>query len=107
LLIHSADYITEKGKIDKKKKEQALYQRYEEKRDTQYFTTEQEQWESHQIAKSSLNVGAQDRQRRDSYEYVFDEREFNWDEWEPEIDDDEVAFRKRIVEEEKRGNGDY
>ncbi|CAG8557268.1 952_t:CDS:10, partial [Paraglomus occultum] len=100
--IMPEDYITEKGKIDKRKKEQALYQRYEEKRDNQFFSTEQEQWESNQIAKSSLNVGAQDRQKGDNYEYVFDEKEFNWDDWEPETRDDEAAFRKRVEEEEKR-----
>ncbi|CEI93326.1 Putative Adenosinetriphosphatase [Rhizopus microsporus] len=45
------DYITEKGKIDRKKKEEALYQRY---KDEEKFETEQETWEKSQIQKSSI-----------------------------------------------------
>ncbi|CAO3668808.1 unnamed protein product [Umbelopsis vinacea] len=62
------DYITEKGKIDRKKKESALYKRYE---DEEKFVSEQDQWEQEQIKKSAAKA---DRgQPDDDYEYVFDE----------------------------------
>jgi pre-mRNA-splicing factor ATP-dependent RNA helicase DHX16 len=63
-----SDYITEKGKIDRKKKESALYKRYEEE---EKFVSEQDQWEQEQIKKSSARA---DRgQPDDDYDYVFDE----------------------------------
>ncbi|CAG8854361.1 32621_t:CDS:2, partial [Gigaspora margarita] len=61
------DYITEKGKIDKKRKEEALFQRYEEDRDPNKFVTDQDQWEQTQIVKSQLKVGAQDRIKEEDY----------------------------------------
>ncbi|CEG75130.1 Putative Pre-mRNA-splicing factor ATP-dependent RNA helicase DHX16 [Rhizopus microsporus] len=61
------DYITEKGKIDRKKKEEALYQRY---KDEEKFETEQETWEKSQIQKSSVKVR---QEEEDEYDYVFDE----------------------------------
>jgi pre-mRNA-splicing factor ATP-dependent RNA helicase DHX16 len=65
---HLVDYITEKGKIDRKKKESALYKRYE---DEEKFVSEQDQWEQEQIKKSAAKA---DRgQPDDDYEYVFDE----------------------------------
>ncbi|ORX91616.1 DUF1605-domain-containing protein [Basidiobolus meristosporus CBS 931.73] len=74
------DYITEKGKIDRKKKEEVLYKRYEEDQN-QKFVSEQDQWEMSQINKSQLKVGAKDRPRhdeQDDYDYVFDEQQIDF-----------------------------
>ncbi|CAI2181811.1 2391_t:CDS:1 [Funneliformis geosporum] len=96
------DYITEKGKIDKKKKETVLYQRYEEDRDQNKFVTDQDQWEQNQIVKSQLKVGAQDRfKQEEQYDYVFDDQsiEFlNWD-WKTNNEDEIIA---KIDEAEKK-----
>lgn len=70
------DYITEQGKIDKKKKENALYQRYEEARpkDADQFVTDVDQWEASQTKHSTFKTGAMDKKEFvDDYEYVFDE----------------------------------
>lgn len=69
------DYITEQGKIDKKKKENALYKRYEDaKPKDDQFTTDVDQWEAHQTQMSTFKTGAQDKKEIvDDYEYVFDE----------------------------------
>jgi pre-mRNA-splicing factor ATP-dependent RNA helicase DHX16 len=69
------DYITEQGKIDKKKKESVLYQRYEEaKPKDDQFTTDVDQWEASQTQHSTFKTGAMDKQEvTDDYEYVFDE----------------------------------
>ena len=69
------DYLTEQGKIDKKKKENALYKRYEEARpkDDQ-FVTDIDQWEAHQTQHSTFQMGAMDKKEiLVDYEYVFDE----------------------------------
>lgn len=69
------DYFTEQGKIDKKKKENVLYQRYEEaKPKDDQFTTDVDQWEAAQTKNSTFKTGALDkREMVDEYEYVFDE----------------------------------
>ena len=69
------DYLTEQGKIDKKKKENALYKRYEEaKPKDDQFVTDIDQWEASQTQHSTFKVGAMDkREMIDEYEYVFDE----------------------------------
>ncbi|KAK0464548.1 pre-mRNA splicing factor [Desarmillaria tabescens] len=69
------DYITEQGKIDKKKKENALYKRYEEaKPKDDQFTTDVDQWEASQTKHSTFKTGAMDKKEVvDDYEYVFDE----------------------------------
>ncbi|CDO71497.1 hypothetical protein BN946_scf184909.g91 [Trametes cinnabarina] len=69
------DYFTEQGKIDKKKKENVLYKRYEEAKPKDgEFTTDVDQWEAAQTKNSTFKVGALDRQEIvDDYEYVFDE----------------------------------
>jgi pre-mRNA-splicing factor ATP-dependent RNA helicase DHX16 len=69
------DYITEQGKIDKKKKESVLYQRYEEaKPKDDQFVTDVDQWEASQTMHSTFRVGAMDkRDVVEDYEYVFDE----------------------------------
>ncbi|KAI7871539.1 P-loop containing nucleoside triphosphate hydrolase protein [Spinellus fusiger] len=60
------DYITEKGKIDRKRKEDVLYRRYQEE---EKFVSEHDQWEQLQIQKSS----AREDTMEDEYDYVFDE----------------------------------
>jgi pre-mRNA-splicing factor ATP-dependent RNA helicase DHX16 len=69
------DYITEQGKIDKKKKENVLYQRYEEaKLKDDQFSTDVDQWEAAQTHHSTFKTGAMDKPEFvDEYEYVFDE----------------------------------
>ena len=69
------DYITEQGKIDKRKKEDALYKRYEEaKPKDDQFVTDIDQWEASQTQHSTFRTGAMDKQEiHDDYEYVFDE----------------------------------
>lgn len=69
------DYITEQGKIDKKKKENALYQRYEDaKPKDDQFVTDVDQWEASQTQHSTFKVGAMDKgELVDEYDYVFDE----------------------------------
>lgn len=69
------DYFTEQGKIDKKKKENVLYKRYEDAKPKDGdFTTDVDQWEAAQAKHSTFKVGALDRQEVvDDYEYVFDE----------------------------------
>jgi pre-mRNA-splicing factor ATP-dependent RNA helicase DHX16 len=69
------DYITEQGKIDKKRKESVLYQRYEEaKPKDDQFVTDVDQWEASQTKHSTFKTGALDKPELvDEYEYVFDE----------------------------------
>ena len=69
------DYITEQGKIDKKRKENVLYQRYEDaKPKDDQFVTDVDQWEASQTKHSTFKTGALDKPELiDNYEYVFDE----------------------------------
>jgi pre-mRNA-splicing factor ATP-dependent RNA helicase DHX16 len=69
------DYITEQGKIDKKRKENVLYQRYEDaKPKDDQFVTDVDQWEASQTKHSTFKTGALDKPELvDDYEYVFDE----------------------------------
>jgi pre-mRNA-splicing factor ATP-dependent RNA helicase DHX16 len=71
------DYITEQGKIDKKKKEGVLYQRYEEAREQAkegQFVTDIDQWEASQTKHSTFKTGAMDKPELvESWDYVFDE----------------------------------
>ncbi|KDR82656.1 hypothetical protein GALMADRAFT_32856, partial [Galerina marginata CBS 339.88] len=69
------DYITEQGKIDKKKKQDALYKRYEDaKPKDDQFVTDIDQWETSQTQHSTFKTGAMDKKEvADDYEYVFDE----------------------------------
>lgn len=71
------DYITEKGKMDMKKKEEALYSRYVD-RDNQgreRYVTEHEEWEREQLAKTKAQIVVADRVNEAEYEYVFDEEQ--------------------------------
>lgn len=94
------DYITEKGKIDRKKKESALYKRYEEE---EKFVSEQEQWEQLQIQKAAQR--AERAAEEDEYEYVFDEEQkidFVLAAKMNELDEKDSALLERIDEAERR-----
>lgn len=69
------DYITEKGKIDRKKKEEALYKRYVDRDEhgQERFITEQEEWEREQTAKAKAQVSRAEFVDEGDYEYVFDD----------------------------------
>ncbi|KAL2221464.1 putative mRNA splicing factor RNA helicase [Thermoascus aurantiacus ATCC 26904] len=69
------DYITEKGKIDRKKKEEALYKRYVERDEhgQERFVTEQEEWEREQTAKAKAQIQRAEFVDEGDYEYVFDD----------------------------------
>ncbi|KAI9808774.1 MAG: hypothetical protein M1825_003927 [Sarcosagium campestre] len=71
------DYITEKGKIDKKRKEEALYKRYvdRDEQGQERFVTEQEEWEREQTAKAKAQISRAERVDEGDYEYVFDDRQ--------------------------------
>ncbi|KAI9841566.1 MAG: hypothetical protein M1837_000612 [Sclerophora amabilis] len=69
------DYITEKGKINKKRKEEALYKRYVDRDEhgQERFITEQEEWEREQTAKAKAQISNTERVDEGDYEYVFDD----------------------------------
>lgn len=69
------DYITEKGKIDRKKKEEALYKRYVDKDEhgQERYVTEQEEWEREQSAKAKAQISQSERVDEGEYDYVFDD----------------------------------
>jgi len=71
------DYITEKGKIDKKKKEDAMYKRYVEKDEygQEKFVTEHEEWEREQAAKAKAQIQSTERVDEGEYNYVLDEEQ--------------------------------
>ena len=69
------DYITEKGKIDTRKKKEALYKRYVDRGEDgqERFVTEQEEWEQHQAEKAKAQAKHVEREDEGDYEYVFDD----------------------------------
>ncbi|WVN85394.1 uncharacterized protein L203_100540 [Cryptococcus depauperatus CBS 7841] len=69
------DYITEQGRIDQKKKKNALYKRYEEAKPVDgQFITDVDQWEASQQDRTDLKTGAMDKEVLvEDYDYVFDE----------------------------------
>ncbi|RSH84190.1 uncharacterized protein EHS24_005699 [Apiotrichum porosum] len=73
------DYITEQGRIDSKKRKNALYNRYEEnKRVDGEFSTDVDNWEDSQRYKTDLVTGALDKEIIDEgagYDYVFDDEQ--------------------------------
>ena len=70
-----SDYITEKGKLDRKKKEQALYKRYVDRDESgrERFVTEHEEWEKEQTAKAAAQAKQYEFVDEADYDYVFDE----------------------------------
>jgi len=102
------DYITEQGKIDRKKKENVLYQRYEDAKDGQ-FVTDIDQWEDAQAKNSTFKSGAQDKpELADDYDYVFDESQtiqFVMDKvmsGEGLINEKDAALKAQIAEAERK-----
>lgn len=71
------DYITEKGKLDVRRKQDVLYSRYVDRDDQgrERFVTEHEEWEREQLAKTKAQIIVADRTNEAEYEYVFDEEQ--------------------------------
>jgi pre-mRNA-splicing factor ATP-dependent RNA helicase DHX16 len=71
------DYITEKGKIDRKRKEEAMYKRYVDRDEygQEKFVTEHEEWEREQTAKAKAQVKSRERVDEGEYDYVLDEEQ--------------------------------
>ncbi|KAJ3098111.1 hypothetical protein HDU97_004295 [Phlyctochytrium planicorne] len=70
------DYITEKGKLDKKKLDSILTKRYQEPEDPDAFVSEQSTWEDYQIKNASImGKKMQPRLEETEYDYVFDDSE--------------------------------
>ncbi|KAJ2232654.1 hypothetical protein GGF40_000367 [Coemansia sp. RSA 1286] len=108
------DYITEKGKIDLKKKQDALFKRYEEggprkgKKGDAPALSEHEQWEQQQIGKSKLDVGSKDKAASTEsagkqYDYVLDLENIDFVlEDTMDADKKEVDPRQLAIEEQQR-----
>ena len=71
------DYITEKGKIDRKKKEDAMYKRYVDRDEygQERFVTEHEEWEREQTMKAKAQIKSTERVDQGEYDYVLDEEQ--------------------------------
>lgn len=71
------DYITERGKMDMKRKQDALYSRYvdRDEQGRERYVTEHEEWEREQLAKTKAQIVVSDRADQNEYEYVFDEEQ--------------------------------
>ncbi|EEB06271.2 ATP-dependent RNA helicase Cdc28 [Schizosaccharomyces japonicus yFS275] len=74
------DYFTEKGKLDLKRKEAVLYQRYQEREDNEKAyqsgknETELDEWERYQINKGVLpGTSTEPAVASEEYDFVFDE----------------------------------
>ncbi|RFU29796.1 hypothetical protein B7463_g6538, partial [Scytalidium lignicola] len=69
------DYITEKGKIDRKKKEEAMYKRYVDRDEygQEKFITEHDEWEREQAGKAKAQIQSTERMDQGEYDYVLDE----------------------------------
>ena len=104
------DYFTEQGKIDRKKKESVLYQRYEEaKPKDDQFVTDVDQWEQSQTVHSTFRTGAMDKHEIiEDYEYVFDESQTIQFVMENTMSGEQLSARDKIImqqveEAQKRG----
>lgn len=71
------DYITEKGKLDTKKKEDALYKRYvdRDEQGQERFLTEHDEWERDQAAKVNAQIQSYELENND-YDYVMDDSQY-------------------------------
>jgi len=69
------DYITEKGKIDRNRKERALKERYVDRDEygREKYVTEHDEWEREQTQKAKAQISRGDRIDEGDYEYVFDQ----------------------------------
>ncbi|SPN97699.1 probable pre-mRNA splicing protein PRP2 [Cephalotrichum gorgonifer] len=72
------DYITEKGKIDKQKKSDALYKRYVDKDEygREKFVTEHDEWEREQASKAKAQINRTEMTNDGSYDYVLDDAQY-------------------------------
>ncbi|KAI0431129.1 P-loop containing nucleoside triphosphate hydrolase protein [Xylaria sp. FL1042] len=72
------DYITEKGKIDKKRKEEALYKRYVERDEygQEKFVTEHDEWEREQTQKAKAQINRAEREYEGDYAPVLDPEQY-------------------------------
>ncbi|KAI8629950.1 P-loop containing nucleoside triphosphate hydrolase protein [Xylariaceae sp. FL1651] len=72
------DYITEKGKIDKKRKEEALYKRYVERDEygQEKFVTEHDEWEREQTQKAKAQINRAERDYEGDYAPVLDPEQY-------------------------------
>ncbi|KAI0471268.1 P-loop containing nucleoside triphosphate hydrolase protein [Xylaria cf. heliscus] len=72
------DYITEKGKIDKKRKEEALYKRYVERDEygQEKFITEHDEWEREQTQKAKAQINRAEREDEGEYAPVLDPEQY-------------------------------
>jgi pre-mRNA-splicing factor ATP-dependent RNA helicase DHX16 len=70
------DYITEKGKIDRKKKEEAMYKRYVDRDEygQEKYVTEHDEWEREQTEKAKAQIKIAEREEGE-YDYVLDEEQ--------------------------------
>ncbi|KAJ1921966.1 hypothetical protein H4219_000313 [Mycoemilia scoparia] len=100
------DYITEKGRIDRKKKEEALYKRYvDPEAKGEHIVNEQERWEQQQIHKSSLKVGAADKgdsADKKDYDYVLDMDEIDFVLEKTEFEQREDDEKQKVISEAER-----
>lgn len=69
------DYITERGKIDRKKKQDALYKRdvVRDEYGKEKYVDEIEEWEREQTTKAKAQISRPERIDEGEYEYVFDD----------------------------------
>ncbi|KAG0379547.1 hypothetical protein BGX24_012730 [Mortierella sp. AD032] len=100
------DYITEKGKLDKKKKHDALYRRYEEEPGNK-FVSEQDQWEEQQVRATRQHATRKSDVKEGEemdYEYVFDEDniEFIMDQQEEAKEQQAEELLEKINELERK-----
>jgi len=75
------DYITEKGKISRRAKADALNSRHVDRDEygRERFVTEHEEWENEQLAKTKAQIMVSDRVNEADYEYVFDQdQQIQW-----------------------------
>ncbi|KAG9757926.1 P-loop containing nucleoside triphosphate hydrolase protein, partial [Aureobasidium melanogenum] len=75
------DYITEKGKLSRKAKSDALNSRHVDRDEygRERFVTEHEEWENEQLAKTKAQIMVTERVNEADYEYVFDQdQQIQW-----------------------------
>ncbi|KAJ8107090.1 hypothetical protein ONZ43_g6845 [Nemania bipapillata] len=72
------DYITEKGKIDKKRKEEALNKRHVERDEygQEKFVTEHDEWEREQTLKAKAQIKRAEREDEGDYAPVLDPEQY-------------------------------
>ncbi|SCV42901.1 probable pre-mRNA splicing protein PRP2 [Fusarium fujikuroi] len=104
------DYITEKGRLDRKKKEEVLYKKHVERDQfgREKFVTEHEEWEREQTTKVKAQIQRAEREN-DDYDFLMDESQYiQWKSDARRTDDgrtltkEQQALNARIDEAEKK-----